>query len=193
MGLEGLRVAVVDADGPLGAPAVAALREAGASVAAVSVAADGDTTDGVERAIAELSGLDVLANLTKPAEGAKPAVEVTRADFDNMFKRCLRATRTSNQAAFRHFTSGASDGGGHVVNHAEAAGELGEAGRALPATVAQAVAAWSHAAAGAWFFQGVRVNIFQPGSGANLDGAVLPTLLFLVGGDAKVHNTVVSC
>jgi NAD(P)-dependent dehydrogenase (short-subunit alcohol dehydrogenase family) len=192
MALEGLRVAVVDSDGPLGAPAVAALRAAGAAVAAVPLTADGDATEGVARAIAELGGLDVLANLTKPTAGARPAVEVTRADFDDVFKRCLRAARTSNQAAFRHFTADGA-GGGHVVNHAEEAGELGEAGRALPATVAQAVVAWSHAAAGAWFFQGVRVNIFQPASGANVDGAVLPTLLFLLGGDSSSHNTVVSC
>jgi hypothetical protein len=121
-----------------------------------------------------------------------------------VFKRCLRATRTSNQAAFRHFTSardggggggggGGGAGGGHVVNHAEMAGELGEAGRALPATVAQAVVAWTHAAAGAWFFQGVRVNVFQPSGGANLERSVLPTLLFLIGGDAAVHNAKVTC
>jgi NAD(P)-dependent dehydrogenase (short-subunit alcohol dehydrogenase family) len=189
-------VAVVDADGPLGAPAVEALHAAGAEVAAVELAPNGDATGGVARAIAELGGLDVLANLTKPAGGEKPAIDVSRADFDDVFKRCLRATRTSNQTAFRHFTSGAEDGGGgggHIVNHAEMAGALGEAGRALPATVAQAVVAWTHAAAGAWFFQGVRVNIFQPGGGANLERSVLPTLLFLVGGDAAVHNTVVSC
>jgi NAD(P)-dependent dehydrogenase (short-subunit alcohol dehydrogenase family) len=193
MAFEGLRVAVVDADGPLGAPAVTALRAAGAAVAAVQSAEDGDATAGVELAIAELGGLDVLANLTKPAEGAKPALDVTRADFDTVFKRCLRATRTSNQAAFRHFTGAAGAGAGHVVNHAEEAGELGEAGRALPATVAQAVVAWSHAAAGAWFFQGVRVNIFQPASGADFEGAVLPTLLFLIGENRSSHNAVVSC
>jgi NAD(P)-dependent dehydrogenase (short-subunit alcohol dehydrogenase family) len=107
-----------------------------------------------------------------------------------VFKRALRAARTSNQAAFRHMSA---SGGGHVVNHAEVAGELGEAGRALPATVAQAVVAWSRAAAGAWFLHGIRVNIFQPGADADLDRAVLPTLLFLVGGDATVSGLTVSC
>ena len=188
--LEGMRVAVVDADGPLGAPAVAALRHAGASVAPVALAADGDATTGVERAVAGLGGLDVLANLTEPTRGDKPALEVTRDDFEGVFKSCLRTTRTSNQAAFRHM---AAAGGGHVVNHAEMAGELGEAGRALPATIAQAVVAWSRAAAGAWFFQGVRVNIFQPGAGADLDRTVIPMLLFLLGGDAVVHGVTVSC
>jgi NAD(P)-dependent dehydrogenase (short-subunit alcohol dehydrogenase family) len=188
--LEGMRVAVVDADGPLGAPAVAALRDAGASVARVDVAKDGDATEGVERAIAELGGLDVLANLTVPREGAMPAIDVGRADFDGIFKTCLRTARTSNQAAFRHMTAA---GGGHVVNHAEMVGETGEAGRALPATVAQATVAWSRAAAGAWFLQGVRMNIFQPGAGADVSKTVIPTLLFLLGGEATLHGTTVTC
>ena len=190
MSLEGLRIAVVDADGPLGAAAVAALREAGASVAAVEVAKDGDATEGVERAVAELGGLDVLANLTVPREGAMPAIDVGRADFDGIFKTCLRTARTSNQAAFRHMTAA---GGGHVVNHAEMAGEAGEAGRALAATVGQATVAWSRATAGAWFMQGVRVNIFQPGAGADLSKTVIPTLLFLLSGDAALHGATVTC
>lgn len=190
MGFEGLRVAVVDADGPLGAPAVAAITDAGASVAPVAVAADGDATAGVATAIATLGGLDVLANLSVPTVGAKPAVDVSRDDFETIFKVALRTARTSNQAAFHHLST---SGGGHVINHAEMAGELGEAGRALPATIAQAVVAWTRAAAGAWFFQGVRVNVFQPGAGANLERSVIPTLLFLVGGDATVHGLTVSC
>jgi NAD(P)-dependent dehydrogenase (short-subunit alcohol dehydrogenase family) len=190
MALDGLRVAVVDADGRLGAPAVAALTEAGASVAPVEVTATGDATAGVDAAVATLGGLDVLANLSVPTEGAMPAQDVTREAFDAIFKRALRTARTSNQAAFRHLSV---TGGGHVVNHADMAGELGEAGRALPATIAQAVVAWSRAAAGAWFFRGVRVNVFQPGPGSNLERSVIPTLLFLVGGDATVHGLTVSC
>jgi NAD(P)-dependent dehydrogenase (short-subunit alcohol dehydrogenase family) len=190
MGREGLRVAVVDADGALGAPAVAALREAGASVAPVAVTADGDATAGVDGAIATMGGLDVLANLTVPRTGAMPALDVTRDDFDSIFKTALRTTRTSNQAAFRHLSA---SGGGLVVNHAEMAGESGVAGRALPAAIAQAVVAWTRAAAGAWFFQGVRVNVFQPGAGSNLERSVIPTLLFLVSGEATVHGLTISC
>jgi NAD(P)-dependent dehydrogenase (short-subunit alcohol dehydrogenase family) len=190
MALDGLRVAVVDAEGRLGAPAVAALTGAGASVAAVAVDANGDATAGTEAAIAALGGLDVLANLTAPTSGAVPAVDVTRGDFDTIFKVVLRTARTSNQAAFRHL---AAAGGGHVINHAEMAGELGESGRALPAAIAQAVVAWSRAAAGAWFFQGVRVNVLQPGAGASVERSVLPTLLFLAGNDATVHGLTVSC
>jgi NAD(P)-dependent dehydrogenase (short-subunit alcohol dehydrogenase family) len=190
MALEGLRVAVVDADGSLGAPAVAALQEGGASVAPVAVAPNGDATAGVDTAIAALGGLDVLANLTVPRAGAMPALDVSREDFDTIFKTALRTARTSNQTAFRHLSA---SGGGHVVNHAEMAGELGESGRALPATIAQATVAWSRAAAGAWFFQGVRVNVFQPGSGSSLERSVIPTLLFLIGGDATVHGLTVSC
>jgi NAD(P)-dependent dehydrogenase (short-subunit alcohol dehydrogenase family) len=156
----------------------------------VAVAPDGDATAGVERAIAELGGLDVLANLSRPTTGDKPAPDVSRADFEDLFKVSLRTARTSNQAAFRHLSA---SGGGQVINHAEMAGELGEAGRALPATIAQAIVAWSRAAAGAWFFQGVRVNIFQPGSGANMDRSVIPTLLFLISGDATLHGQTVSC
>jgi NAD(P)-dependent dehydrogenase (short-subunit alcohol dehydrogenase family) len=188
--LDQMRVAVVDAEGPLGAPALAALSAAGAAVARVAVAPDGDAAAGVERAIAELGGLDVLANLSRPTAGDEPAADVSRADFEDLFKVSLRTARTSNQAAFRHLSA---SGGGQVINHAEMSGELGEAGRALPATIAQAIVAWSRAAAGAWFFQGVRVNIFQPGSGANMERSVIPTLLFLISGDATLHGQTVSC
>jgi 3-oxoacyl-[acyl-carrier protein] reductase len=188
--LDQLRIAVVDAKGPLGAPALSALSASGAAVTPVTIAPDGDATTGVEAAIEHLGGLDVLVNLTKPTAGAMPAVDIGRADFDAVFKASLRTTRTSNQAAFRHMSA---MGGGHVINHAEMSGELGESGRALPATVAQAVVAWSRAAAGAWFFQGVRVNIFQPGAGANMERNVIPMLLFLIGGDATVHGLTVSC
>ena len=188
--LEAKRIAVVNIDGPFGAPVHQALRDAGASVATVVVGTDGDATEGVERAIEELGGLDVLANLSKPTTLDKPAAEVSRADFEGAFKLWLRAARTSNQAAFRHMSA---SGGGHVINHAEMAAELGEAGRALPATIAQAIVAWSRAAAGAWFFQGVRVNIFQPGSGAHMERNVIPTLLFLMSGDATLHGQTLSC
>ena len=190
MPLEHLRVAVVDADAALGAPAVEALRVAGAAVTPVAVAADGDATAGVDDAVAELGGLDVLANLTSPVGGSLAAIDVGRDDFDRVFKRPLRTARTSNQAAFRHMSAA---GGGHVVNHAAMSAETGEAGRALAAAVAQATVAWSRAASGAWIYDGVRVNIFQPGDDADLERSVLPTLLFLIGGDAALHGQTVTC
>lgn len=188
--LDGMRIAVVDAEGPIGAPALAAFAEEGASVAAVRVDAVGDATSGVEQTIAELGGLDVLANLTKPSGGAMAALDVGHDDFDAVFKVCLRTTRTSNQAAFHHM---AVSGGGHIVNHADVGAELGSPGHALAATAAQAVVAWSRAAAGAWLGRGVRVNLFQPGQMARLDTHILPTLVFLASGRAATHGATITC
>jgi NAD(P)-dependent dehydrogenase (short-subunit alcohol dehydrogenase family) len=188
--LDGMRIAVVGADGPIGGPGVAAFAGEGASVAAVRVEDDGDATAGVEQAIAELGGLDVLANLTKPTGGSMAALDVGHDEFDAVFKVCLRTTRTSNQAAFRHMVVA---GGGHIVNHADIGAELGSPGHALAATAAQAVVAWSRAAAGAWFGRGVRLNIFQPGQMAQLDAHILPTLVFLVSGKAATHGATITC
>ncbi len=188
--LDGKRIAVVDADGSLGAPALAAFKAEGASVAPVHVDADGDATAGVDRAVAELGGIDVLANLTKPTGGSMPSLGITHDDWEAVFKTCVRTARTSNQAAFRHMSEA---GSGHIVNHADIGAENGLPGMALAGTVAQAVVAWTRAAGGAWLFKGVRVNVFQPGMMANLERQVLPTLVFLASGDAPMHGVTISC
>jgi len=188
--LDGKRIAVVGADGALGAPAVAAFQAAGAGVAAVPVDDDGDATDGVDRAVAELGGIDVLANLTKPAGATIAALDITHDDWEAVFKAHVRTARTSNQAAFRHMTEA---GSGHIINYADIGAENGAPGEALAATAAQAVVAWTRAAGGAWLFQGVRTNVFQPGMMANLERQVIPTLVFLAGGEAPVHGVTISC
>ena len=188
--LDGIRIAVVDADGPLGAPAVAAFTAAGAAVAPVSVDATGDAMDGVDGAVAALGGIDVLANLTKPSGATIAAVDITHDDWEAVFKAHVRTARTSNQAAFRHMTEA---GSGHIINYADIGAENGAPGEALAATAAQAVVAWTRAAGGAWLFQGVRTNIFQPGMMANLERQVIPTLVFLAAGVAPVHGVTISC
>ena len=174
----------------MGAPAVAAFTAAGAAVAPVAVDATGDATQGVDRAVAELGGIDVLANLTKPSGATIAALDITHDDWEAVFKAHVRTARTSNQAAFRHMTEA---GSGHIINYADIGAENGAPGEALAATAAQAVVAWTRAAGGAWLFQGVRTNIFQPGMMANLERQVIPTLVFLAGGVAPVHGVTISC
>ena len=124
------------------------------------------------------------------AGGTIAALDVTHDDWEAVFKAHVRTARTSNQAAFRHMTEA---GGGHIINYADIGAENGAPGEALAATAAQAVVAWTRAAGGAWLFQGVRTNIFQPGMMANLERQVIPTLVFLAGGDAPVHGVTISC
>ena len=140
--------------------------------------------------VAGLGGIDVLANLTKPTGGAMPSLEITHDDWDAVFKTCVRTARTSNQAAFRHMSDA---GSGHIINHADIGAENGMPGMALAGTAAQAVVAWTRAAGGAWFVQGIRVNVFQPGMMANLEQHVIPTLVFLAAGEAPVHGVTVTC
>ena len=119
-----------------------------------------------------------------------PSLDITHDDWEAVFKTYVRTARTSNQAAFRHMTEA---GSGHIINYADIGAENGAPGEALAATAAQAVVAWTRAAGGAWLFQGVRINVFQPGMMANLERQVIPTLVFLAAGEAPVHGVTVSC
>ena len=103
----------------------------------------------------------------------------------------MRTARTSNQAAFRHMTEAGRRPHHQLRRHR--CGELAHRAKRSRATAAQAVVAWTRAAGGAWLFQGVRTNIFQPGMMANLERQVIPTLVFLAGGDAPVHGVTISC
>jgi len=188
--LDGRRVAVVGSAGPLGQAAIAAFEAEGAVVTAADPGADGDATIAVEQAIATLSGLDVLVNLTTPDGPSKPAAEVGRDDWERTVKTTLQAARTSNQAAFRHMSA---HGGGLIVNHADQSAEFGVPGRALASAAAQAVVALTNASAGAWQGSDVRVNVLQPGLFSDPATSVVPTLVFLATGAAQLHGKTLQC
>lgn len=188
--LDGKRIVVVGTDGALRSTAAIALEAAGASVAVVDVSHDGDTTAGVEAAIGNLGGLDVLANLTVPTQTPTASAEVTRTQWEQVFKATVRAARTSNQAAFRHMSA---NGGGLVVNHADQSAEFGLPGQALASASQQAVVALSGASAGAWHGSGVGMTVLQPGVFSDPATSVVPTLVFLASGAAPLHGRTVPC
>ena len=162
--LEGMRIAVVDADGPLGAPTLAALAAAGAAVAPVTVAADGDATAGVERAIDVLGGLDVLANLSKPTDGRQAGARREPRRLRGLVQ--VVASNGTHCRTRRRSVTCRRRASGHVINHAEmAAPRTGRCpGVALPAHHRRRQSSRGHAPqAGAWFFQGILVECLPTG------------------------------
>ena len=72
----------------------------------------------MERGIAWLGGLDVLANVAGIERGATPQ-DVTEDEFEETLEPNLWATIHANQIACRHMQEA---GGGRIINYASAAG-----------------------------------------------------------------------
>lgn len=101
------RALITGGTGRLGAPLVAGLREHGWQVFAAG-SADGDLSRAadasalVERAAAELGGLDVVINGAAAGWRVQPLAEVTEADWDAALDVTAKGTFFVSQAAAPH-------------------------------------------------------------------------------------------
>ncbi|HZQ16543.1 MAG TPA: SDR family oxidoreductase [Gaiellaceae bacterium] len=101
------RCLVTGGTGRLGAPLVSGLRERGWRVVAAG-RADGDVSRAddaralVERAAAELGGLDVVVNAAAGGWRVQPPQEVTEADWDAALGATVKGTFFVSLAAERH-------------------------------------------------------------------------------------------
>src|SRR5262245_37737264 len=107
---EGARVVSIDvnvADGPRVAD------EAGptATFMAGDVANRRQIFEVFERAVAQLGGLDIMANVAG-VERRTPAEDIPDEEWDLVFSVNVKGTLYSNQAAFRAMR----DGGGRIIN-----------------------------------------------------------------------------
>lgn len=134
--------------------------ETGAEVSFVraDVSDRGQVFDAVGRAVEGLGGLDVMVNVAG-VQRAKPAEELTEADFDFLLNINLRGTFFTNQAAFAAMKPA---GGGHIINFGSDAGMTPIRGLAGYSATKGAVHAWTRTVALEFGAHGIRVNTVVP-------------------------------
>uniref|UniRef100_A0A942SWD5 SDR family oxidoreductase n=1 Tax=Neobacillus citreus TaxID=2833578 RepID=A0A942SWD5_9BACI len=172
---DGLRAIVTGGASGIGAAVAAALRERGASVAAldlqpataagiVSVHCDVSSDDSVRAAVAsaveQLGGLDVVVN--NAGIGAQGTVEDNPDDeWRRVYEvNVLGAVRVS-RAALPHLRSSAA---ASIVNTCSIAATAGLPQRALYSATKGALAALTRAMAADHVREGIRVNAVNPGT-----------------------------
>jgi 3-oxoacyl-[acyl-carrier protein] reductase len=153
----GARVAIADVD-------EGGLKETAAMISG-SVAVATDVSDKtavdrlVERAVTELGGLDVMANIAGIINGA-PVTGVDEADLDRILGVNLKGVFFGCQAALRVM---GESGGGSIVNMTSTAIDRPAAGLAAYSITKAGVAMLTRVAAQEGGPLGVRVNAVAPG------------------------------
>ncbi len=154
----GARVAVCDLNGP-GAAAVAAEVGGGALAVELDVTDTASVRAGVERAAAELGGLDVAVNAAG-WDRIMPFAKTDEAHWDRVIGINYRGVLAVTHAALPHLVQ---RGGGAIVNVASEAGRAGSSGEAVYSGTKGAVIAFSKALAREVARYGIRVNVVAPG------------------------------
>jgi 2-dehydro-3-deoxy-D-gluconate 5-dehydrogenase len=113
----------------------------------------------VQQAIGELGQLDILVNAAG-IPSRKPTVDLTQADYDELYNTNIRSVIFCCQAAGRHMTA---RGSGSIVNIGSLTTTLGFAGRALYGSSKGAIGQLTKSLAVEWGPVGVRVNAIAPG------------------------------
>ncbi len=180
MQLEGKKIIVTGGASGIGAAAVRAYAREGARVVALDVndedgrrvAADAgpavtyrhcdvsqraEVDQVVDRAVAELGGLDVLANVAGIERGT-PAESIPDDEWDLVFAVNVKGTVYTNQAAFRHLQAR----GGRIINFGSGAAIRGQRGSAHYSASKAAVMAWTRTVAQEWGRYGITVNAVVP-------------------------------
>ena len=161
--LDGRRILVTGGATGIGAAAVQALTEAGASVVATyhrtppperagvswvqcdvrdSAAVDAMVTGAAEA----LGGLDVLLHAAGLWQPGIPG-QITGEDIDFLVDTNIKATIFTNQAAYAVMRK---DGGGRIINFGSGEAVMGSPISALYAATKGAVSAWTRSIAKAW-------------------------------------------
>lgn len=110
-----------------------------------------------DRAVSELGGLDVMANVAG-IERRTPAEDIADDEWDAVFAINVKGTLYTNQAAFRAMR----DGGGRIINFGSGAGIRGQAGSAHYSASKGAVMAWTRTVAQEWAKYRITVNSVVP-------------------------------
>jgi NAD(P)-dependent dehydrogenase (short-subunit alcohol dehydrogenase family) len=113
---------------------------------------------GVDKAIAQLRGLDVLFNIAGVEQGVLPE-EITEEQLDVMFDTNIKGTVFVNQAVFPHFKA---NGGGSIVNFGSDAAMAPFAYGVHYAASKGAVHSFTRSLANAWGKYNIRVNVVAP-------------------------------
>jgi 2-hydroxycyclohexanecarboxyl-CoA dehydrogenase len=114
-------------------------------------------SDVFERAVAQLGGLDVMANVAG-VERRTPAEDIPDDEWDLVFTVNVKGTLYTNQAAFRAMRQG----GGRIINFGSGAGIRGQAGSAHYSASKGAVMSWTRTVAQEWAKYNITVNSVVP-------------------------------
>jgi NAD(P)-dependent dehydrogenase (short-subunit alcohol dehydrogenase family) len=112
----------------------------------------------IERGVAWLGGIDVLASVAGIERGATPQ-DLTEDEIDFMLECNLWGTIQTNQVAFRHMSQG---GGGRIINYASDAGLGGMPNAPGYSASKGGVLGWSRAIANEWNSAGIAVVAMCP-------------------------------
>lgn len=153
---EGARVASLDVNDAAGREVVAAVGP-NATYYHCDVSRRAEVTAVVDRAVAAMDGLDVLANVAGVERGT-PAEDIPDEEWDLIFDVHARGTMLTNQAAFRHMRAH----GGRIINFGSGAAIRGQRGSAHYSAAKAAVMAWTRTVAQEWARYGITVNTVVP-------------------------------
>jgi NAD(P)-dependent dehydrogenase (short-subunit alcohol dehydrogenase family) len=113
--------------------------------------------DVFERAVTQLGGLDVMANVAG-VERRTPAEDIPDDEWDQVFSVNVKGTLCTNQAAFRAMRQH----GGRIINFGSGAGIRGQAGSAHYSASKGAVMSWTRTVAQEWAKYNITVNSVVP-------------------------------
>lgn len=110
-----------------------------------------------DRIVADLGGLDVLANIAG-VERHTAAEAITDSEWDLIFDVNVRGTMLTNQAAYRHM----KEKGGRILNFGSDAGLVPYVDGAHYSAAKGAVISWTRTIAHEWGRHGVTANTLVP-------------------------------
>jgi len=110
-----------------------------------------------EKAVSQLGGLDVMANLAG-VEKNVPAENVNDAEIDFIMNVHVKGTMFTNAAAFRYMR----DTGGSIINYTSLAGITGFPGIPIYGAAKGAVLGWTRNVARDWGKYRIRTNAVAP-------------------------------
>ena len=151
---EGARVVALDVDDAAGSRIC---EDVGAAFLRCDIADRAQLFATVDRAVAQLGGLDIMANVAG-VERRTPAEDIPDDEWDLVFSVNVKGTLYTNQAAFRHL----KDHGGRIINFGSGAGIRGQAGSAHYSASKGAVMAWTRTVAQEWAKYRITVNSVVP-------------------------------
>jgi NAD(P)-dependent dehydrogenase (short-subunit alcohol dehydrogenase family) len=124
---------------------------------------------GVEKAIQQLGGIDILIN-NAAIFTAAPIVEITEQDYDSVFDVNVYGTLFTMQAVAKHMIERGM--GGKIINMASQAGRRGESLVAVYCATKAAVISLTQSAGLNLISHGINVNAIAPGvvEGEHWDG-----------------------
>ena len=164
---EGARVAIADLNMERAEKTASQIQ--GSIAIKMDVTQKSSIEEGVEKAIQQLGGIDILIN-NAAIFTAAPIVEITEQDYDSVFDVNVYGTLFTLQAVAKHMIERGM--GGKIINMASQAGRRGESLVAVYCATKAAVISLTQSAGLNLISHGINVNAIAPGvvDGEHWDG-----------------------